>query len=206
MASQPTSANITGMHRLVIGISGASGAIYGIRLLEILQHHAAIETHLILTNAARKTIVQETNLKIADVEAMADNVHHIENIGATIASGSFITRGMVVIPCSIKSLSSIALSHSDNLLSRAADVHIKEKRPLILVVRERPLHLGHLRLMVAAAEIGATIMPPVPAFYHHPQTIDDIIDETISRVLSLVDISVPQYQEWQGIQPDTDIT
>lgn len=197
--SSHLSAASPGSQRLVIGISGASGAIYGIRLLEVLQKRPDIETHLVLTDAARLTILQETDLTVADVATRATMVHDIDNIGASIASGSFQTRGMVVIPCSIKSLSSIALSYTDNLLARAADVHLKEKRPLVLAVRERPLHLGHLKLMVAAAEIGATIMPPVPAFYHRPQTIHDLVDEMVNRVLSQFDITIPQHQEWRGI-------
>ncbi len=148
--------------RLIVGISGASGVIYGIRLLEILRRVEDIETHLVLTAAAKVTIIQETDWKISDVEALADVVHKPDNVGASIASGSFKTMGMIVAPCSIKSLSAIATSNASDLLSRAADVQLKEGRPLILAVRETPLHLGHLRLMVQAAEIGAIIMPPDP--------------------------------------------
>lgn len=186
--------------RLIVGISGASGVIYGIRLLEVLHQDRAIETHLVLTEAARITISQETNWKISDVEALADVVHRPNNVGASIASGSFITMGMVVIPCSIKSLSNIALGNTGDLLARAADVQLKEGRPLVLVVRETPLHLGHLRLMVQAAEIGAVILPPVPAFYSHPQTVDDIINGTVGRVLLRLGIDNDLYFTWLGLK------
>lgn len=186
--------------RLIVGISGASGVIYGIRLLEVLRQDRAIETHLVLTEAARITITQETDWKISDVEALADVVHRPNNVGASIASGSFITMGMVVIPCSIKSLSNIALGNTGDLLARAADVQLKEGRSLVLVVRETPLHLGHLRLMVQAAEIGAVILPPVPAFYSHPQTVDDIINGTVGRVLLRLGIDNDLYFTWLGLK------
>lgn len=186
--------------RLIVGISGASGVIYGIRLLEVLRQDRAIETHLVLTEAARITISQETDWKISDVEALADVVHRPNNVGASIASGSFVTMGMVVIPCSIKSLSNIALGNTGDLLARAADVQLKEGRPLVLVVRETPLHLGHLRLMVQAAEIGAVILPPVPAFYSHPQTVDDIINGTVGRVLLRLGIDNDLYFTWLGLK------
>jgi len=186
--------------RLIVGISGASGVIYGIRLLEVLRQDRAIETHLVLTEAARITIAQETDWKVSDVEALADVVHRPNNIGASIASGSFVTMGMVVIPCSIKSLSNIALGNTGDLLARAADVQLKEGRPLVLVVRETPLHLGHLRLMTQAAEIGAVILPPVPAFYSHPQTVDDIINGTVGRVLLRLGIDNDLYFTWLGLK------
>ncbi len=186
--------------RLIVGISGASGVIYGIRLLEVLRQDRAIETHLVLTEAARITIAQETDWKISEVEALADVVHRPNNIGASIASGSFVTMGMVVIPCSIKSLSNIALGNTGDLLARAADVQLKEGRPLVLVVRETPLHLGHLRLMAQAAEIGAVILPPVPAFYSHPQTVDDIINSTVGRVLLRLGIDNDLYFTWLGLK------
>jgi 4-hydroxy-3-polyprenylbenzoate decarboxylase len=186
--------------RLIVGISGASGVIYGIRLLEVLRQDRAIETHLVLTEAARITIAQETDWKISEVEALADVVHRPNNVGASIASGSFVTMGMVVIPCSIKSLSSIALGNTGDLLARAADVQLKEGRPLVLVVRETPLHLGHLRLMVQAAEIGAVILPPVPAFYSRPQTVDDIINGTVGRVLLRLGIDNDLYFTWLGLK------
>jgi 4-hydroxy-3-polyprenylbenzoate decarboxylase len=186
--------------RLIVGISGASGVIYGIRLLEALRQADPIETHLILTSAARITIAQETGWKISHVEALADVVHKPGDIGASIASGSFDTLGMVVVPCSIKSLSAIAHSYASDLLARAADVQLKEGRPLVLVVRETPLHLGHLRLMVQAAEIGAVIMPPVPAFYSQPETVDDMINGTVGRILRRLGIDNNLYFEWLGLR------
>jgi 4-hydroxy-3-polyprenylbenzoate decarboxylase len=186
--------------RLIVAISGASGVIYGIRLLETLRQDPAIETHLVLTESARITIAQETAWKISDVEALAGVVHKPQNIGASIASGSFAALGMVVVPCSIKSLSYIAHSNAADLLCRAADVQLKEGRPLLLVVRETPLHLGHLRLMVQAAEIGAVIMPPVPAFYGQPQTVDDLINGTVGRILLRLGIDNDLYFEWLGLK------
>jgi 4-hydroxy-3-polyprenylbenzoate decarboxylase len=186
--------------RLIVAISGASGAIYGIRLLETLRQDDSIKTHLILTDAAKITIAQETDWKISAVEALADVVHKPNNIGASLASGSFVTMGMVVVPCSIKSLSNIAHSSAGDLLTRAADVQLKEGRPLVLVVRETPLHVGHLRLMVQAAEIGAIILPPVPAFYSKPQTVDDIINGTVGRVLLRLGIENDLYFEWLGLK------
>ena len=186
--------------RLIVGISGASGVILGIRLLEVLRQDDAIETHLVLTEAARVTIAQETDWPVSKVEALADVVHKPRNIGASIASGSFLTMGMVVAPCSMKSLSNIALSNAGDLLARAADVQLKEGRPLVLVVRETPLHLGHLRLMVQAAEIGATILPPVPAFYSRPQTVDDIVNGTVGRILLRLGIDNDLYSAWLGLK------
>ncbi len=191
---------VTPSKRLIVAISGASGAIYGIRLLEALRQDRAVETHLILTDAARITITQETERTVSEVEALADAVHKPHNIGASIASGSFAVMGMVVVPCSIKSLSAIAHSAASDLLSRAADVQLKEGRPLVLAVRETPLHLGHLRLMVQAAEIGAVIMPPIPAFYSHPQTLDDVINGTVGRILARLDIDNDLYFEWLGLK------
>ncbi len=197
----------TSSRRLIVGISGASGAIYGIRLLQVLREfrttERAIETHLILTDAAKITIVQETGWKVSAVEALADVVHRPGNIGASIASGSYRTLGMVVVPCSIKSLSNIAHSSAGDLLARAADVQLKEGRPLVLVVRETPLHLGHLRLMVQAAEIGAVILPPVPAFYSLPQTVDDIVNGTVGRILMRLGIDNDLYFEWLGLKGKT---
>ncbi|MEB2287900.1 MAG: UbiX family flavin prenyltransferase [Anaerolineae bacterium] len=186
--------------RLIVGISGASGVILGIRLLEVLRQDDAIETHLVLTEAARITIAQETDWPISEVEALADVLHKPHNIGASIASGSFPVMGMVVVPCSIKSLSNIALSSTGDLLARAADVQLKEGRPLLLVVRETPLHLGHLRLMAQAAEIGAAILPPVPAFYSRPQTVDDIINGTVGRILLRLGIDNDLYFTWLGLK------
>jgi 4-hydroxy-3-polyprenylbenzoate decarboxylase len=190
------------MPRLIVAISGASGVIYGIRLLDALRQDQTIETHLILTDAAKVTIAQETDWKISAVEALADVVHKANNVGASIASGSFVTMGMVVVPCSIKSLSAIAHSAAGDLLARAADVQLKEGRPLVLVVRETPLHLGHLRLMVQAAEIGAVILPPVPAFYSQPHTVDDIVNGTVGRVLLRLGIENDLYFEWLGLKTE----
>lgn len=188
------------MKRLIIGISGASGAIYGVRLLQVLRDVPDIETHLVMSQAARQTLSLEMDLSLRDVQAFADVVHDARDIAASISSGSFKTMGMVILPCSMKTLSGIVNSYTDGLLTRAADVVLKERRPLVLCVRETPLHLGHLRLMTQAAEIGAVIMPPVPAFYHRPQTIDDIINQTVNRVLDLFNIDLPQdlFTRWQG--------
>jgi len=186
------------VRRLVVGISGASGVILGIRLLEMLRP-MEIESHLVLSPAARATIAQETTWKISDVLALANVNHNYQDIGASIASGSFETIGMVVIPCSIKSLSAIANAYTDELLSRAADVTLKEGRPLLLVVRETPLHPGHLRLLSLAAEAGAIIFPPVPAFYARPQSLDDVINNTVGRVLARLGIQNQEYLQWQGM-------
>lgn len=188
------------MQKLIIGISGASGAIYGIRLLEVLQSVPEVETHLIISYAGRRTIRLETKLSLQQVKKMADVVYSVCDIAAALSSGSFKTMGMVVLPCSIKTLASIAHSYSDNLMTRAADVMLKERKPLILCVRETPLHLGHLQLMKKTAELGAVIMPPLPAFYHHPQNIQDIIDQTVNRVIDQFSISLPQdlFKRWKG--------
>lgn len=183
--------------RLVVGISGASGAILGIRLLEVLKP-MPVETHLVLSPAARVTIAQETDWKVSDVLALADVTYSHADIGAAIASGSFTTMGMVIIPCSIKTLSAVANSYSADLISRSADVTLKEGRPLVLVVRETPLHRGHLRLMSLASEAGAVIFPPVPAFYARPQSFDDMINNTVGRVLSRLGIENDLYLRWKG--------
>jgi 4-hydroxy-3-polyprenylbenzoate decarboxylase len=186
--------------RLVVGISGASGAIYGIRMLEVLRDVADVEIHLVMSAAARQTIALETDWSHGDVEALADVVYKPGDIAAALSSGSFRTMGMIVIPCSMGTLSDIATSSSDNLLARAADVTLKEHRRLILVPREAPLHLGHLRLMVQVAEIGAIVCPPVPAFYQRPKTIGQIIDHTLSRLLDLLEIELPEElsTRWEG--------
>jgi 4-hydroxy-3-polyprenylbenzoate decarboxylase len=188
------------MKRLIVGISGASGAIYGVRLLQVLRDVAGVETHLIMSQAARQTLSLETDISLRDVQALADVVHDARDIAACISSGSFKTTGMVILPCSIKTLSGIVHSYTDGLLTRAADVILKERRPLVLCVRETPLHLGHLRLMTQATEIGAVIMPPVPAFYHRPETLDDVINQTVNRVLDQFDIDLPEdlFTRWQG--------
>lgn len=187
------------MKRLIVGITGASGAIYGVRLLEVLKGVDGVETHLVLSNAARQTLALETDYSVRDVQAMADRVHDCRDIAAGISSGSFKTAGMVILPCSMKTLSAIVNSYSDGLLARAADVVLKERRTLVLCVRETPLHLGHLRLMTAAAEMGAVIMPPVPALYHRPASLQEIIDQTVNRVLDQFDIDLPEdlFQRWQ---------
>jgi len=183
--------------KIVVGISGASGAIYGIRTLEILRQ-CGVETHLVISKSAARTIDAETNYRISDVEALADFVYEDENIGAAIASGSFKHDGMIVAPCSIKSLSAIANSYNDNLLVRAADVTLKEKRKLLVIVRETPLHLGHLRLLVTLAELGGIILPPVPAFYHQPKTIDDIVNQTVGKALDQFGIEHQLFRRWEG--------
>ena len=186
--------------RLIIGISGASGAIYGIRLLEVLRGVAEIETHLVISGAGRQTIALETDYSLAAVEALADVTYRINDIAAAISSGSYPTIGMVVAPCSMKTLAGIAYSLSDNLLLRAADVTIKERRRLVVVARETPLHLGHLRLMTQVAELGGLIMPPMPAFYHRPQTLAEVVDQTVNRILDQFGIALPEdlFKRWSG--------
>lgn len=185
--------------RLIVAISGASGVIYGIRLLEVASRIADLETHLIVSPAARATISQETDRKVRDIEALATVVHAPANIGASISSGSFQTMGMIVAPCSIKALSAIAHCYGADLIARAADVQIKEGRPVLLLVRETPLHIGHLRLAVQAAENGAIIMPPVPAFYGRPKTIDDIVNHTVGRALARIGLENALHTTWQGM-------
>lgn len=196
-ADSPTSPPVK---RLVVGMSGASGAAYAIRLLEVLRNVGTVETHLVMTQAAKRTVLLETDRAVPDVEALADRVHPVGDIAACVASGSYPTLGMVVIPCSIRSLSGIAHSYSDNLLLRAADVALKDRRPLILVVRETPLHLGHTRLLSQAIEIGAVVMPATPAFYHRPQSIDDLVDQFVNRVLDQLGIELDKdlFERWQG--------
>ena len=188
------------MKRLIIGISGASGAIYGVRLLQVLREVSDVETHLILSQAARQTLALETDFSLREVQALADVVHDARDIAASISSGSFKTAGMVILPCSMKTLSGIVHSYTDGLLTRAADVVLKERRPLVLCVRDTPFRLGHWRLLVQAAEMGAVIMPPVPAFYHRPKSLDDVINQTVNRVIDQFDISLPQdlFSRWQG--------
>jgi 4-hydroxy-3-polyprenylbenzoate decarboxylase len=181
--------------RIVIGISGASGVTYGVRMLDVLRK-TDFETHLIISDAGRLNIEIETRYSPAAVEAMADFVYDHNDMAASLASGSFLTEGMVVIPCTIKSLSGIANSYNENLLVRTADVTLKEKRKLVLVVRETPLHVGHLRLMTLAAEMGAHILPPVPSFYHQPETIADIIDQTIGKVFDYMGIEHNLFKRW----------
>ena len=184
------------MKRLVVGISGASGIVYGIRLLEVLQERA--ETHLVVSAASRTTLALETSYDLETLQSMATHVHSPGDLAASIASGSFQTDGMVIAPCSIKSLSAVAHSYNENLLIRAADVTLKERRPLVLMVRETPLHTGHLRLMTQASEMGAIIFPPVPAFYHRPDSVADIVDHSVGRILDIFGIAHNLFQRWQG--------
>lgn len=187
------------MQRIIVGLSGASGQIYGIRLLESLKGMTHYEVHLVISRAARLTIAQETDFSLDYVEGLADVVHQPEDIGAPIASGSFAASTMVVVPCSIKTLSAIANSYNAELLARAADVQLKQGRPVLLVVRETPLHRGHLRLMLEATENGCVIMPPVPAFYGRPQTLQDVVDHTVGRIMARVGIENRLYKEWSGL-------
>ena len=181
--------------RIVVGISGASGVTYGVRLLSVLKE-TDYETHLIISKSGELNIEIETDYDPADVKAMADYVYEHKNVAASLASGSFLTAGMVVVPCTIKTLSGIANSYNENLLVRAADVTLKERRKLVLVVRETPLHKGHLRLMTMAADMGAHILPPVPSFYHMPKTIDDIIDQTIGKIFDFMGIEHDLFRRW----------
>ena len=185
--------------RLIIGISGASGVIYGVRMLEVLKNQG-IETHLIISDAGKLNIRIETDYDVDEVLAMADVTYNNKDIAASVASGSFLTMGMVVAPCTVKTLSGIANSFNDNLLIRAADVQLKEKRKLVLLFRETPLHTGHLRLLTQAADMGAHIIPPVPAFYHHPKTIDDIINQSVGKVLDYIGIEHDLFKRWDNSQ------
>ena len=189
--------------RIVVGISGASGVTYGVRLLSVLKE-TDYETHLIISKSGELNIEIETDYDPADVKAMADYVYDHNNMAASLASGSFLTGGMVVVPCTIKTLSGIANSYNENLLVRAADVTLKEKRKLVLVVRETPLHKGHLRLMTMAADMGAHILPPVPSFYHMPKTIDDIIDQTIGKIFDYLGIEHDLFKRWGDGSKDSE--
>lgn len=182
--------------RLIVGISGASGSVYGIRLLEVLATRPDIETHLVISNGGKLNIALETKKSLQDVEALASVVHSDQNLGATISSGSFLTDGMIVAPCSMKTLSGIVNSYADNLIVRAADVVLKERRRLVLLFRETPLHLGHIRNMLAATEAGAIVMPPVPAFYGRPASLDAVVTATVCRALDLFDVDVGRLARW----------
>ena len=184
--------------RIVVGLTGASGVVYGIRALELLKQMPDVEAHLVATAAARLTVGLETDRSMEDVEALADVVHPIRDVSAGPASGSFPVSGMLVAPCSIRALSAIANSHASDLLTRAADVTLKERRPLVLMVREAPLHLGHLRLMASATEAGAVVFPPVPAFYEHPADLDELITNTTAAALARVGVEVPGRKRWGG--------
>jgi 4-hydroxy-3-polyprenylbenzoate decarboxylase len=184
--------------RLIVGISGASGVIYGIRMLEVLRDQSEVETHLVISNGGKLNIALETDWDVKDVEALADEVHSDQNLAATIASGSFRTAGMVVAPCSMKTLSGIVNSYADTLLVRAADVILKERRALVLMPRETPLHAGHAKLMYEATQLGAQLAPPMPAFYNKPKTLDDIINHNVGRVLDLFGIDNDIVKRWAG--------
>ena len=184
--------------KLIVGITGASGVIYGIRLLEVLSGVEGVETHLIITEAGELNIKYETDWEVAQVRALADFSHDVRNLGAPVSSGSFPVDGMIVAPCSMKTLAALANSYAENLLLRAADVTLKERRKLVLLVRKTPLNLAHLRNMEQLAEMGAVILPPVPAFYHHPRTIQDIVDYTIGKVLDLFGIEHDLFARWPG--------
>lgn len=186
------------MKKLVIGISGSTGVILGVRALQLLRTLPDVETHLVLSRSAALNLRLETDYTAQDVRALADVAHGFSDIGASIASGSFHADAMIVVPCSMKTLSGIVHSYADNLLIRAADVMLKERRTLVLAVRETPLHLGHLRLLTQAAELGAVVFPPVPAFYHRPKTLDDVIDQSVGRLLDQVGVALPAVPRWQG--------
>lgn len=187
------------MRRIVVGISGSTGSIYGIRLLEQLRGAEGVEAHLVISAPAKRTLVEETRFSVKDVESLAHVVHDDRDIGAPLASGSFKTAGMVVAPCSVKMVSALAQCHADTLIARAGDVTLKEGRTLIAVVRETPLHAGHLRQMLALAELGGVILPPMPAFYHRPKTIDDVVNHTVGRILDRLGIAQDLVPEWQGL-------
>ncbi len=189
------------MKRLAVAITGASGVIYGIRFLELLRDMTGLEAHLIVSEAGKRTIVEETDYSVAAVEALATRRYRNKDIGAALASGSFKTDGMVIVPCSIKTAAAVAHCAADTLIGRAADVTLKEGRPLILVVRETPLHLGHLRVLTALAEMGVVLLPPMPAFYHRPKQIEDLVNHTLARVLDRLGLPHRLVPEWQGTPP-----
>ncbi|MBK4765058.1 MAG: UbiX family flavin prenyltransferase [Pantoea sp. Brub] len=186
--------------RIVIGISGASGVIYSVRMLEILKRIQTIETHLVISKSSYKTLQIESKLNINKMSTLCDTAYHINDIAASISSGSFKTIGMIILPCSIKTLSGVVHSYADSLLIRAADVTLKEQRKLVLCLRETPLHVGHLRMMINAAKLGAIIMPIIPTFYHYPKSINDIIDHMIYRIIDQFDIEIPNnlFKRWHG--------
>lgn len=184
------------MKRLIVAMTGASGSIYGIRVLEALRDIDGIETHLVISPSAVYTIAEETDTSISEIKALADRVHNFKDIGASLSSGSYPTLGMLIAPCSVKTLSGIANSYDDNLIVRSADVCLKERRPVVLLLRETPLHAGHIDLMARATRSGAIVMPPVPAFYHRPETIDDIVNQTVGRALDLFGIDSDLVKRW----------
>ena len=185
--------------RIIVAISGASGAVYGVRLLQVLQTCPGIESHLVVSDAGWRTLRHELDMDATSVEALAHTVHDARNVGASIASGSFQCAGMVIAPCSMRTLAAVAHGLSDSLLTRAADVVLKERRRLVLMVRETPLHLGHLRNMVSVTEMGAIVCPPVPAFYLRPQSVADIVDHSVARALDLLDVQHPLDARWEGL-------
>ena len=185
------------VRRIIVGITGATGVIYGIRLLKVLRD-LQVETHAVISEAAKKNIMIETDFAVEDVQKLAYKVYDEKNLAASISSGSFKTDGMVIAPCTIKTLSGIAHSYNDNLMIRAADVMLKERRKLILVVRETPLHKGHLELMSRVADLGGIILPPIPAFYYFPRTIDDLLDHTLGKILDLLEIDNSLFTRWKG--------
>jgi polyprenyl P-hydroxybenzoate/phenylacrylic acid decarboxylase-like protein len=187
------------MKRVIVAITGASGSVYGVRMLQILRDVPDLETHVVVSASGALTAMQELSMKRADIESLASVAHGSRDIGASIASGSFDADGMLVAPCSMKTLAAIAHGYADNLVARAADVMLKERRRLVLLARETPLNLAHLRNMVAVTEMGGIVMPPVPAFYHHPRTIEDIVDATVARALELVGVPVPGMPRWSGM-------
>ena len=187
---------------LIVGITGASGVIYGIRLLEVLSEKKDVETHLVISEAAETTLKFETDRTPEDIRSLADYSYDIRNISAPISSGSFKTDGMIIVPCSIKTMSAISNSYNENLMIRAGDITLKERRKLVLAVRESPLHLGHLKSMERLTEMGAVILPPVPAFYTQPRTIEDIVDYTVGKMLDVFDIEHNLFQRWSGNTPD----
>ncbi|TFW21944.1 UbiX family flavin prenyltransferase [Duganella callida] len=189
------------LRRIVIAITGATGAVYGVRLLQHLQHTPGVETHLVISDAAVLTLHQETGLQRREVESLSHVVHKVRDIGASIASGSFQTDGMIVAPCSMKTLASVAHGLSDNLIARAADVVLKERRRLVLMVRETPFNLAHLRNMTAVTEMGGIVFPPLPSFYHNPQTIAEMVDHTVARVIDLFGIEHALAPRWAGMGP-----
>ncbi len=191
------------MKRLIVGITGASGALYGVRLLAQLQRTEGVETHLMISDAAALNLHHELDLKRKDIEALADHVHSVRDIGACVASGSFHSDGMVIAPCSMKTLASVAHGMCDNLITRAADVMLKERRRLVLMVRETPFNLAHLRNMTAVTEMGGIIFPPLPALYQRPQSITDMVDHTVGRVLDMLGVAQDLAPEWAGLKPNT---
>ena len=187
------------MKRIIVAISGASGAVYGVRLLQMLRGMQGVQTHLTVSEAGWLNVQQELDMTRAEVEALADVVYPVQNVGAAIASGSFQCDGMVVAPCSMRTLAAVALGLSDNLITRAADVMLKERRRLILMVRETPLNLAHLRNMTSVTEMGGIIFPPVPGFYHRPQSINEMVDHSVSRVIDLLGLPQPDATRWTGL-------